>query len=87
MENNKATLMFLKQLIQKEKFQPGIVGLFINHNFLIRTLLFSAIRKRAHLINGVILDFGCVTKPYKSFFKNASAYIGVDYKIEPIKVK
>jgi len=82
LENNKATLMFLKQLIQKEKFQPGIIGLFINHNFLIRTLLFSAIRKRAHLLTGVLLDFGCGTKPYKSFFKNTSSYIGVDYKIE-----
>lgn len=74
--------MFLSQIIQKEKFQPGLVGFFINHNFLIRTRLVSAIRKRAHKLTGVLLDFGCGTKPYQSFFVNTTDYIGVDYKIE-----
>ena len=72
----------IAQIIQKEKFQPGIIGFFINNNYLIRKPLFNAIRKHTLKLEGDLLDFGCGSKPYKSFFKNAKSYIGVDYKIE-----
>jgi len=72
----------IKRIIQKEKFQPGILGFFINHNFLIRRPLLKAITKNANHLSGTLLDFGCGTKPYKSFFGSVNEYIGVDYKIE-----
>jgi SAM-dependent methyltransferase len=73
---------FIAEIIQKEKFEPGIIGFFINHNYLIRKPLFNAIRKNTQALEGDLLDFGCGTKPYKSFFSNVNNYIGVDYKIE-----
>lgn len=72
----------IKRIIQKEKFHPGIIGLFINSNYLIRRPLCINIKKFSLQLNGNLLDFGCGTKPYKSFFKNVNNYTGVDYKIE-----
>ena len=72
----------LIKIIQKEKFNPSIVGFFINQNFNIRRLLYQKIKKFAPEIKGKILDFGCGSKPYKQLFHNAKDYIGVDYLIE-----
>ena len=69
----------LIKVIQKEKFNPSIVGFFINHNFNIRRLLFQKIKKFAPELNGKILDFGCGSKPYKPLFTKVKEYIGVDY--------
>ena len=71
-----------ENLIKKEKFHPSIIGLFINHNFLIRTQIQKAIKNNASMLSGKLLDFGCGTKPYQKFFTNVSQYTGVDYKIE-----
>lgn len=72
----------LKKIIKKEKFNPGFIGFFINHNFFIRKAIHKSIKLNASLLNGVLLDFGCGTKPYKHLFVNATEYVGVDYKIE-----
>ena len=72
----------IKNIIYKEKFHPGFIGFFINHNFFIRREISSAIKKNANFLNGHLLDFGCGTKPYKFFFNNCKDYVGVDYKIE-----
>jgi 2-polyprenyl-3-methyl-5-hydroxy-6-metoxy-1,4-benzoquinol methylase len=72
----------LKKIIQREKFNPTVLGLFINHNFTIRRLLYKSLKKNAPLLSGKILDFGCGSKPYEHLFKNATEYIGVDYEIE-----
>lgn len=72
----------LKELIRQAKFQPGLLGFFINHNFLIRTRINRAIKKNARELQGVLLDFGCGSKPYAKYFTHTEAYIGVDYKIE-----
>ncbi|MGL5233220.1 MAG: class I SAM-dependent methyltransferase [Empedobacter falsenii] len=72
----------ISEIIQKEKFHPGFIGFFINHNFLIRKSLRNAIKSNAHLLEGSLLDFGCGSKPYKKFFVACREYIGVDYKIE-----
>ncbi|OYU81323.1 MAG: SAM-dependent methyltransferase [Flavobacterium sp. BFFFF1] len=73
---------FIREIIQKEKFNPGIIGLFINHNFLIRKALRKAIKNNAQYLSGSVIDFGCGSKPYIKLFKDAQSYIGVDYKIE-----
>lgn len=75
-------LSLLKQIIKKEKFNPFIIGFFINHNFLIRKSIFSSIKKNAFHLKGNLLDFGCGSKPYKNLFQNVDSYIGIDYKME-----
>ncbi|WP_312311645.1 class I SAM-dependent methyltransferase [Empedobacter brevis] len=72
----------INKFIQKEKFHPSFIGFFINHNFLIRKSLRKSLKSNAGLLEGVLLDFGCGTKPYKFFFVACKEYIGVDYKIE-----
>ncbi len=72
----------IKNQIQKEKFHPSLIGFFINHNFLIRKAIKKAISKKASLLQGSLLDFGCGSKPYRKVFVNCNEYIGVDYKIE-----
>ena len=72
----------IKKVIQREKFNPTLLGIFINHNFTIRRLLYKSLKNNAHFLSGKILDFGCGSKPYKHLFSSASAYIGVDFKIE-----
>ena len=72
----------IKNIIQREKFHPSVIGFFINYNFLIRKSIKKVIAKNASVFTGSLLDFGCGTKPYKDLFKNVDEYIGVDYKIE-----
>lgn len=72
----------INKIIQKEKFSPGIVGFFINNNFLIRKNLKRDIKILSSNLNGNLLDFGCGSKPYKGVFTKVSSYIGVDLKIE-----
>ncbi|THF47641.1 class I SAM-dependent methyltransferase [Flavobacterium supellecticarium] len=72
----------IKQIIQKEKFQPGLLGFFINHNFFIRHALKSMIKEKSKLLTGELLDFGCGNKPYLNYFGHLNKYIGVDLKIE-----
>lgn len=72
----------VKRIIKKEKFHPGLIGFFINHNFFIRKAIKSAIKKNADHLSGDLLDFGCGTKPYKELFTKCNKYVGVDYKIE-----
>jgi SAM-dependent methyltransferase len=72
----------MKNLIKKEKFNPKVIGFFINHNFNIRRLLYKSLKKNSSLLSGKILDFGCGSKPYQHLFSNATEYIGVDYEIE-----
>lgn len=72
----------MKNLIKKEKFNPKVIGFFINHNFHIRRLLYKSLKKNSSLLSGKILDFGCGSKPYQHLFSNATEYIGVDYEIE-----
>lgn len=72
----------LKEIIKKEKFNPYIIGFFINHNFNIRRLIYKNIKKHSFILDGKVLDFGCGSKPYKHIFPNATEYIGVDYLIE-----
>lgn len=69
-------------VIKKEKFSPGFIGFFINHNFLIRKALKKCIEQNAVLLKGSLLDFGCGTKPYQTLFTNVDGYLGIDMKIE-----
>lgn len=72
----------INKIIKREKFNPTLLGLFINHNFNIRRLLYKSLKNNSTFLSGKILDFGCGSKPYEHLFINATEYIGVDYKIE-----
>lgn len=74
--------MSLKAIIKKAKFQPNFVGFFINHNYLIRVGIQKAIKKNSHKLSGILLDFGCGSKPYNNYFLHVENYIGIDLKIE-----
>lgn len=73
---------FLKKIIRREKFNPTLLGIFINHNFNIRRLLYRCLKSNSQLLSGKVLDFGCGSKPYEHLFTKAEQYIGVDYQIE-----
>lgn len=72
----------IQKMIQKEKFNPRILGFFINYNFLIRKSIYASIKNNTGQLSGSLLDFGCGTKPYQSLFYNIKEYIGIDFKIE-----
>jgi SAM-dependent methyltransferase len=46
--------------------------------YFMRKALFNALEENAPALSGVMMDFGCGSKPYKSLFK-VEKYIGVDY--------
>ena len=54
------------------------LGILINPFFIIRRNLMSSIKSIApDFNNGLLLDIGCGSKPYKCFF-NVEKYIGID---------
>ena len=46
-----------------------------------RWYCYQAIKKRAPLLTGKLLDFGCGRKPYRNLFTNVGEYIGVDIEV------
>jgi SAM-dependent methyltransferase len=67
----------LKQIIQKEQFEPTLLGVFLNPFFIARRGLLKSIRELGKNINGKTLDVGCGTKPYEKYF-NCSEYVGLE---------
>lgn len=65
-------------MIKRDDFNPGIIELFLNSNYLERKELYRYVNLFASKLDGKILDFGCGTKPYEKFFKNSSEYIGLE---------
>ena len=59
-------------------FRPGLNNPF----YFIRQCLLAKVSQYALRLTGKLLDFGCGSKPYKSLFKNATEYIGLDYEGE-----
>jgi SAM-dependent methyltransferase len=69
--------------LKQELFNPGILSLFFNPVFFIRRRLHSQIKSEVSDIKGIVMDFGCGSKPYRSLFIECKEYIGVDF--EPIE--
>ena len=67
----------LKALYQSELMCPTVLSVFINPFYFIRKGLLDGIRKNAHYMTGVMMDFGCGESPYRKFF-NVEQYVGVD---------
>ncbi len=70
---------YLKNLLEKERFHPGVISFFINPYFIIRSGLYRSVRSNARALTGRLLDFGCGSKPYRNLFK-VDEYIGLDIK-------
>lgn len=68
----------IKAFIEKQNFNPGFVGLIVNPFYIARKGLSEKIKALSGEINGRILDVGCGTKPYLSFF-NYREYIGLEF--------
>jgi SAM-dependent methyltransferase len=67
----------LRKRWQREQFDPGFVGLFVNPFFLARRSLWRAIRDAAPSVGGRVLDVGCGTMPYRALFATPT-YVGLD---------
>jgi SAM-dependent methyltransferase len=68
----------IKELIEKNYFNPGIVGLITNPFYIARRGLYKNLKSAGSSITGRTLDVGCGTKPYEKLF-NSSEYIGLEY--------
>ncbi|NQV02783.1 MAG: class I SAM-dependent methyltransferase [Bacteroidia bacterium] len=67
----------IKKIYQKEDFHPSLLSIFINPFYFIRKGLQKGISANAKYMKGLMLDFGCGTKPYKENF-NVQEYIGLE---------
>ena len=67
----------LAQILRKQEFFPGFVGLFTNPTYFARKGLLENIRYFSPQIRGRLLDVGCGTKPYKQLFKDTE-YVGLE---------
>lgn len=68
----------LRELLEKQKFYPGVLGIFINPFFFARHELVKNIGKFSDKVSGKLLDVGCGRKPYKKILTNVTEYIGMD---------
>lgn len=62
---------------KKQSFKPGLLAIFFNPFYFIRSSLFQNIEEMAKHLKGRLLDFGCGRKPYENLFTGCE-YIGVD---------
>ena len=69
----------LRFFFRKETYIPSWVSIVINSNYFIARGISGGIKKNAHYMSGIMLDFGCGTKPYRSLFK-VNKHIGIDVK-------
>lgn len=69
-----------KKRIFTEQYKPTIISLLFNPFFIIRKGIYRGIEKKANIVSGRVLDFGCGSKPYKSLF-NYDQYIWIDIEI------
>jgi SAM-dependent methyltransferase len=74
----------IKERVEKEYFNPGILGIIINPFYIARRGLITNIKELGKEISGKTLDVGCGTKPYKNYFSSAD-YIGLEIEDTPHK--
>ena len=67
----------LREIKRRQRFITSPISILINPLFLIRRGLSRGIRRNAGELKGVMLDFGCGSKPYRDFFA-VDKYIGLD---------
>lgn len=65
--------------VKRERFDPSLLGLFVNPNFPTRRRIAAFIRRHAHLLVGDVLDFGGGEMPYRHFAKSRS-WLSVEFE-------
>lgn len=68
----------IKKRLEKETFEPSLLGLFTNPFYFARSGLLRYITQLAPTIQGITLDIGCGNKPYQHVFKQTTQYIGIE---------
>jgi hypothetical protein len=68
----------IKQKAKEQEFLINRLSLIVNPVYILRKGLVKAIERNSNFVTGVVLDFGCGSKPYVALFKSAESYIGVD---------
>lgn len=74
-------MSFLKRFVQRQTFHPTPVGIIINPYYIYRRRINREIKGAAASVSGKLLDVGCGSKPYESYFSNVSSYIGLDIDV------
>lgn len=67
---------FLKRM-EKERFNPGTLGLFVNPFYFARKGLYRELTPLSRQLSGKLLDVGCGSKPYRNLF-SVTDYIGLE---------
>jgi SAM-dependent methyltransferase len=67
----------IRELLRRQDFYPGFLGLFTNPAYFARKGLLENIRHFSAQIKGRVLDVGCGTQPYRELFKNVE-YVGLE---------
>lgn len=72
----------LWDLYHSQQFNPSFLGIFINPFYFARKGLFDAITFLLPKLNGKLLDVGCGSKPYQTYCKNITEYVGLELDTE-----
>lgn len=67
----------IKEIYIREYFLPSFLSVFINPYYFLRKGLYLGIKKYSSYMKGILLDFGCGSKPYRQLF-DVEKYIGLD---------
>jgi len=67
----------IRAYLSRQMFHPGPVGILVNPFYLARRNLDRHIAAFAPRLGGSLLDVGCGTKPYRSYF-TVDEYIGLE---------
>ena len=67
----------LKEYVQRQQFNPGFLGLWLNPFYHARRQLRRTIGRTAQHMNGRLMDVGCGRKLYRDLF-SSTEYIGLE---------
>ena len=67
----------LRRLEATQRFNPTVLGAFVNPFYLARRALWEAMAELAPAASGRLLDVGCGTQPYRALF-DVDEYVGLE---------
>lgn len=66
-----------KNIYSRVRFRPTLLSVFIHPLYFIRKGIYKGVKSNAKYMNGILLDFGCGSKPYKQLL-SVQEYVGLD---------
>jgi len=76
-QNRLSSLLIREDPTRDRRLYPRLT----EPDYLILVCLRKAIRRAAASCNGVLVDYGCGSKPYRELFNSVKEYIGVDFEV------